>query len=75
MSVDIGEDAETVKDFVEEQGLTFPVLLDPAKSVPQSYSIRGIPTTFFINREGVIVDQHIGPMDMPRIEDFLNEIG
>ena len=75
MSVDIGEDAETVKDFVEEQGLTFPVLLDPAKSVPQSYNIRGIPTTFFINREGVVVDQHIGPMDTTLIEDFLNEVG
>ena len=75
MSVDIGEDAETVRDFVEEQGLTFPVLLDTAKSVPQSYGIRGIPTTFFINREGVVVDQHIGPMDLPRIEDFLNEYG
>ena len=74
MSVDIGEDAETVRAFVEEQGLTFPTLLDPAKNVPQSYGLRGIPTTFFINREGVVVDQHIGPMNVQLIEDFLSEV-
>ena len=73
--MDIGESAETVEDFVQEQGLTFPTLLDTARRVPQAYRIRGIPTSFFIDREGVIVDQHIGPMDIRLIEAFLSEFG
>ena len=73
--MDIGESPETVKDFVQEQGLTYPILMDTARRVPQAYRIRGIPTSFFIDREGVIVDQHIGPMDIQLIEDFLNEFG
>ena len=73
--MDIGESPETVKDFVQEQGLTYPILMDTTGRVPQAYRIRGIPTSFFIDREGVIVDQHVGPMDMTLIEDFLNEFG
>lgn len=60
--------------FVQEQGLTFPTLLDPARGVPQAYHVRGIPTSFFIDREGIITDQHIGPMSVQLIEDFLSEV-
>ena len=43
-----------VVSFVQEFGLTFPVLLDRDGSVGYLYQIRGLPTTFFINREGII---------------------
>ncbi|USK62385.1 TlpA family protein disulfide reductase [Peribacillus asahii] len=46
--------------FAELYGFKFPVLLDVNDTVSQKYKILAIPTTFFINKEGVIVDQIVG---------------
>ena len=61
LAVNIGESPDTVKDFVEGHGLSFPVLLDTTKDVALKYNIRGIPATFFIDENGIIQDMKIGP--------------
>jgi peroxiredoxin len=40
--------------FVREMGLSFPVLLDRHGAVSRRYQLRALPTTFFIDRKGVI---------------------
>jgi peroxiredoxin len=72
--VDIGEGRGTVQAFAQEQGLTFPILLDENAAVAQGYRVRGIPTSFFINREGVIQVQYTGPLDESLIGEYLNQI-
>jgi peroxiredoxin len=74
LSVDIGEGREIVQAFAQEQGLTFPILLDESGGVAQGYRIRGVPTSFFINREGVIQAQYTGPMNEALIEKHLGQI-
>ena len=54
MSVDIGEARRTVQAFAENQRLTFPILLDQDGKVAKEYDVRGVPTSFFISRKGVI---------------------
>jgi thiol-disulfide isomerase/thioredoxin len=60
LAVNIQENPTKVKQFVENAGLTFPVLLSPGNDVPLAYNIRGIPATFFIGADGVIRDIKIG---------------
>ncbi len=60
LAVNLQENPTTVKKFVENGGLTFPVLLSPCNEVPLAYNIRGIPATFFIDADGVIRDIKIG---------------
>jgi peroxiredoxin len=72
--VDIGEERGTVQAFTQEQGLTFPTLLDKNGDVARIYRVQGIPTTFFIDREGVIQTQHIGPLNKSLIEEYLDQI-
>jgi peroxiredoxin len=43
-----------LEDFVQEFNLTFPILLDTSGGVGNAYLLRALPTTFFIDREGVI---------------------
>ncbi len=62
LSVDVGEQREHVQAFAEEHNLTFPNLLDQSGSVAQTYRVRNIPATFFIDRDGVILARHIGPL-------------
>ncbi len=46
------EDEEGVKAFLEENGYTYPVLLDPTGQSLSDYAISAYPTTFMIDREG-----------------------
>ena len=71
LSIAINQDRNTVKPVVEQNGLTFPVLLDPESQVARQYQIRGIPTTFFIDRDGIIQDIKIGPMSEEQIEQYV----
>jgi len=72
--VDIGEKQATVQAYAQERGLTFPILLDESGSVSKGYRVLGIPTSFFINREGVIQAQHTGPLSESLIEKYLDQI-
>jgi cytochrome c biogenesis protein CcmG/thiol:disulfide interchange protein DsbE len=55
------QDTETrVEGFVREYGLTFPILLDREGSVGRIYRSRALPTTFFVDRKGVIREVVVG---------------
>jgi len=62
------EEAEKVKPFIAQQGITYPVLLDPGRKVNTLFQIEGIPKTFVYDREGKIVAQSI---DMRTQRQFL----
>ncbi len=60
LAVNLQESPNRVGAFVEQFGLTFPILLDRDGSVFEQYQVQLYPTTFFINREGVIQDVIFG---------------
>lgn len=62
------DDPEKVRAFVQKQGTTYPVLLDPGSKVNHLLHINGIPKTFVYDREGKIVAQSI---DMRTQKQFL----
>ena len=72
--MDIGEDAETVRAFIEKEGLTFPTLLDEGSDVARLYRVRGIPTSFFISRDGLIQAQHTGPLNGSLVRRYLDQL-
>jgi len=63
-----------VQAFAQKQGLTFPILLDEKGVAAQRYRVSGIPTSFFINRQGVVQARHTGPMNDSLIKKYLDQI-
>jgi peroxiredoxin len=60
-----------VERFVQQNMLEFPILLDSGGNASHSYQIHSLPTTFIIDREGVIIKTLIGgpvPLSLLRIE-------
>ena len=69
LAVDQAEAPSLVKSFGDELRLTFPLLLDPGYVVSDRYRISLLPSTFFIDRAGVIRDVVFGgPMNRALIE-------
>jgi peroxiredoxin len=62
------EEAGKVKPFVNEYGLSYPIVLDSDKSVHKQYTIEGLPRSFVYDRDGKLVAQAI---DMRTKKQFL----
>ncbi len=60
-----------VKQFVEQHGITFPIPLDQTGSVSRDYLVHSLPTTYFIDQNGIITEVIIGgpiPLSLLRIQ-------
>jgi peroxiredoxin len=60
-----------VKQFADDYKLNFPVLLDPEGKVGNMYKTVSIPTTFIVDKKGVIHEKHIGPMSYEMMDEFV----
>lgn len=69
VTVSIDKKREDVEKFVRELGLTFTVALDPDENVSRMYQITGVPETFLISPDGIVMHHVIGPgeWDNPNI--------
>jgi len=69
------DDPEKVAAFIAKYGLEFPVLLDSTGEINQLYLVQSLPTSFFIDKEGVIQEMVVGgiaeAMVRTRIEKML----
>jgi len=66
----------TVLPYVQENGFSFPILLDVTGEVGKKYGVTGYPETFIIDRQGRIVHHHIGYNDWtnPAVETALRKL-
>jgi peroxiredoxin len=62
ISVDGGGE-KAVKAFVAKHGYTFMTPVDVRMEVAREFGVRGVPTTYVINRQGAIVAHGFGPVD------------
>ena len=66
------EDASTVKTFLADRGITYPILLDPGRKVNELLEVEGIPKSFVYDRAGKLVAESI---DMRTQKQFLQMLG
>ena len=75
LAIDIQESASIVRQFMESNNLSLPVLLDSQADAAQKYNITNIPTTFFIDKGGIIQQKVIGGFPSKAvIEEELRQI-
>jgi peroxiredoxin len=73
LALDQDESEETARDyFYEEMGLTFIPLLDDGSVVATTYgSYSVLPSTYFVDPQGRVVEIHRGPVSLSKIENVL----
>jgi peroxiredoxin len=54
------DDPSAIMPFVTEQGLSFPILLDETGEMANDYQLRSLPSSFFVDRNGIINEVVIG---------------
>lgn len=74
VSINIHENELPVGNFASQYGLTFPIWMDKDKEVVKQYKIGPIPSSFFINRDGIIIKRVEGPLQISQLQYYIDQI-
>lgn len=66
-------DRKDIEKFLKEMGVNYLILLGKESVGEQYGGILGLPTTFYIGRDGTIVEQHAGLISKSEIEEHIKK--
>ena len=68
--------ANAVGPFMKKYNLSFPALLDPEATLKVLYQTTGVPESFIINKEGILVEKIIGPRNWaaPEVVKYFRDL-
>lgn len=62
------------KAFLKQKGSSYPTLLDPDGRTAVDYGVTGIPETYFIDKQGMIVHKAAYPLSWPELVERLEAL-
>ena len=68
------ETPDGVKEFMEDNGYTFPVYFDTEYSAAIPYGANSIPLTYFVTSDGVVVGGYMGAMPEETLYNYLGQL-
>lgn len=74
VAVNVQETRADALGILEEAGVTFPAVLDSDGEVARRYGLRGMPSTYLLDREGVVRKIGPGAIDAAGLRQALQEI-
>ncbi|GAB1420017.1 redoxin domain-containing protein [Anaerolineales bacterium] len=77
IAINFGESAEKVQTFLSEIGLEkphFTIVLDNESTIQRTYGVQGIPTTYAVDKEGIVRYLKLGEMSFEDIENYAEQI-
>jgi peroxiredoxin len=74
LAVNVRQDAQTAGDFVRKLGISYQTLLDASGEVARAYGVQGLPTTFFVGRDGTLHSRILGESTPELTERLVNEL-
>jgi len=73
LAVNVREAPDSVARFIKTNGYSFTVLLDADGKVARAYMVSGLPTTFVVDRKGVLSSSRVGAMSLQQMESMVRK--
>ena len=74
LGVNVGDSQSDAEGYARRLKITFPILLDSDEKINDAYLVTGYPTSFFVDREGIIKSVYIGEMTKVEMEKQVKQI-
>jgi len=74
IAVNLGESHSMVQRWVQEQGLTYEILIDNERQIEMLYNLLAPPSTYIVDHEGVITDIFYGPVTADSLRQAISQI-
>lgn len=65
---------ENARRYLDRNGSSFPQLMDARGKVAVDFGATGVPETYFIDANGVIVDKHVGPISQMELVQRVEQL-
>lgn len=59
-AVNVGEDPQTVSEFVKAKGYRYPVVLDSDRQASTAFGVTSLPAMVLVGKDGVLKTSHVG---------------
>ena len=69
------DDVEGVRDFFAENGGNWPVVIDPQGRIALDYGVTGVPESFLVSPEGVVIERIAGGVTREGLDRLLRALG
>jgi cytochrome c biogenesis protein CcmG, thiol:disulfide interchange protein DsbE len=63
VSIDDRNSGPIIERFLADYGVTFTIWHDPDDVISTRFQVIGVPATFVLDREGVVLWRHMGPIE------------
>ena len=73
LGVDLQENADEVRNFASEYGAKFPIVIDVKADVAAAYRLLGLPSSYFIDQQGILRDQFFGPLSRKTLDEKIEK--
>lgn len=74
LGVNASEERGAVEAFVADHDITFPVAIDSTQEMMGEYGVTGLPSSFFVDREGRILGYWPGVLTFDLLEERLTPV-
>ncbi|MDO5014700.1 MAG: TlpA disulfide reductase family protein [Clostridia bacterium] len=70
----LGEKQDDAKKYFEKNNFSLPLYLDEDQSASNAYNVYSIPQTYIIDKDGYIVNNHLGMVDEDTLKSDIEQI-
>jgi thiol-disulfide isomerase/thioredoxin len=74
IAINSQESQATATNFINRGGYDVPVAFDTTGEISNLYAIKTLPTIFFVNRQGILVESYVGVINKQALVDKIEKI-
>jgi peroxiredoxin len=74
LALNVRQNQALAAKFAKEVGISYPVLLDSDGSVAKMYGVVGLPTTFLLDRDGIVREEVVGDMNRKSLSALIDSL-
>jgi peroxiredoxin len=74
LGVDIVDDANTTSLYLQQLGITYPVVLDTHQRTLDLYGVTSTPSSFLIDSRGIIRGSISGPLNLEQVQRYFSAL-
>lgn len=74
LAINLNESDVAVSSFQQKLGLTFPIVIDKGDQVSRRYDIVPLPTSYFVDKDGIVRGKWTGEIRQPQMLEMLKQI-
>ncbi len=75
LAINQEEKLEVVSEFIKDMGFNLEILLDQSGDITKLYQVLALPSTFFIDQQGVVRYHHMGSLSREQLDVYLAQTG